>query len=118
MTHTDDQSPHRTERAVSKLLTLEEAGPIQMGFWVPNRVWATAKFLIPLRDEIARKEREGTLTPLTPVMQEFKTWVTTHSVYRMWVNSMIEESNAFVASLDEETRKEIREDGDVLWIAG
>lgn len=28
----------------------ETLGPIQMGFWVPNRVWATVKFLIPLRN--------------------------------------------------------------------
>lgn len=100
----------------SKLLTLEEAGPIQMGFWVPNRVYATAKFLIPLRDMIAAKKAAGTLAPMQPVMQDFKNWVITDSVYRMWVNSMIEQANAFVRGLDEPTRKEIKEDGDVLWI--
>jgi phosphatidylserine decarboxylase len=100
------------------LLTLEEAGPIQMGFWVPNRVWATAKYLIPLRDHIARKRQAGTLAPLQPVMQDFKSWVTSNSVYRMWVNSMIEQANAFVAGQDAKTRKEIKADGDVLWIEG
>jgi phosphatidylserine decarboxylase len=42
----------RIEGTKSNLLTLDNAGPIQMGFWVPNRVWATAKFLVPLRDYI------------------------------------------------------------------
>lgn len=102
----------------SALLTLDEAGPIQMGFWVHNRVWATAKYLIPLREHIAAKKKAGTLEPLTPVMQDFKNWVTANSVYRMWVNSMIEQANTFIANLDEKTRKEIKDDGDVLWIDG
>lgn len=102
----------------SPLLTLEEAGPIQMGFWVPNRVWATAKYLIPLRDYIAEKKKNGTLAPLQPVMRDFKDWVVSNSVYRMWVNSMIEQANAYVAGQDEKTRKEIKGDGDVLWIEG
>lgn len=105
--------------AGSNLLTLDKAGPIQMGFWVPNRVWATAKFLVPLRDYMAAKRKAGTLAPLQPVMQEFKNWVTSNSVYRMWLNSMIEEANAFVSGLDEKTRKHIKDkDGDVLWIEG
>jgi phosphatidylserine decarboxylase len=103
----------------SPLLTLEEAGPIQMGFWVPNRVWATAKYLVPLRDYIAEKRKAGTLAPLQPVIQDFKNWVTSNSVYRMWVNSMIEQANAFVRTLDEKTRETIKDsDGDTLWIEG
>jgi phosphatidylserine decarboxylase len=108
----------RLEGTKSKLLTLDNAGPVQMGFWVPNRVWATAKFLIPLRDHIAAKRKAGTLAPLLPEMQAFKAWVTSHSVYRMWVTSMIDQANAFILSLDEKTRKEIKGDGDVLWIEG
>ncbi|MFN7963239.1 MAG: phophatidylserine decarboxylase associated domain-containing protein [Thermoanaerobaculia bacterium] len=104
--------------AKSPLLSLETAGPVQMGFWVPNRLWATAKYLIPLRDEIAAKKQAGTLAPLTPVMQDFKDWVNSHSVYRMWVHSMIEQANAYVASQDEATRKEIKADGDAVWIDG
>lgn len=103
----------------SPLLTLEEAGPIQMGFWVPNRVWATAKYLVPLRDYIAGKRKAGTLAPMQPVMQDFKNWVTSNSVYRMWVNSMIEQANHFVRTLDEKTRETIKDaDGDTLWIEG
>lgn len=102
----------------SPLLTLEEAGPIQMGFWVPNRVWATAKYLIPLRDLIAAKRKAGTLAPVQPVIHDFKQWVTDHGVYRMWVHSMIEQANAYVAGLDPKTRQEIKADGDVLWIEG
>ncbi len=100
------------------LLTLEAAGPVQMGFWVPNRVWATARFLVPLRKEIAAKRKAGTLAPLQPVLKDLKSWIIANSIYRMWVNSMIEEANAFVASLDEKTKKEIEHDGDVLWIEG
>lgn len=101
----------------SNLLTLDNAGPIQMGFWVPNRVWATAKFLIPLRNAIAAKKEAGTLAPMRPEIQDFKNWVTRHSVYRMWVTSMIEEANAVVSRLSEETREKIKDkDGDVLWI--
>lgn len=102
----------------SGLLTLEEAGPIQMGFWVPNRVWATAKYLVPLRDHIAAKRNAGTLAPLQPVLQEFKDWVISNSVYRMWITSMIEQANAYVMGLDEATRKEIQGDGDAVWIEG
>jgi len=105
------------EGSKSNLLTLDKAGPIQMGFWVPNRVWATAKYLVPLRDFIAAKKEAGTLTPMRPEIQEFKAWVTSDSVYRMWVNSMIDQANAFVQTLDEKTREEIKDkDGDVLWI--
>ena len=42
-------------------------------------------------------------------MQDFKSWVTSNSVYRMWLNSMIEEANAFVRGLDEKTRKAIKD---------
>ena len=108
----------RIEGANSNLLSLDNTGPIQMGFWVPNRVWATAKFLVPLRDAIAKKKKAGALAPLRPELQDFKTWVTSHSIYRMWVTAMIDQANAFVWSLDKETRKEIKGDGDVLWIEG
>ncbi len=107
------------EGANSNLLTLDNAGPIQMGFWVPNRVWATVKFLVPLRELIKEKKKNATIAPLQPEIQEFKNWVTSHSVYRMWVTSMIEQSNAFVLTLDKETREQIKDsDGDVLWIKG
>ena len=105
------------EGSSSNLLTLDNAGPVQMGFWVPNRVWATAKFLVPLRDYIAAKKKAGTLTTMIPEIQEFKAWVTSDSVYRMWVNSMIDQANAFVQTLDEKTKEQIQDqDGDVVWI--
>ncbi len=105
--------------AHAKLLTLDKAGPVQMGFWVPNRVWATAKYLVPLRDEIAAKKRDGTLAPLREEIQSFKGWVTANSVYRMWVTAMIDQANGFVLTLDERTKEEIKdEDGDRVWIKG
>ena len=112
-------TPANPEDSHFHLLTLEQTDPIQMGFWVPNRIWATAKYLVPLRKLIADKKAAGTLTPMTPVMMTFKEWVTAHSVYRMWVNMMIDQANAFVETLDEQTKKEIVDhDGDVLWIEG
>lgn len=107
-----------TKGTKSGLLTLDNTDPIQMGFWVPNRVWATANYLIPLREHIAAKKQAGTLAPLIPVMEDFKSWVTSNSVYRMWVNAMIEQSNDFVRSLPASTRKQIKKDGDILWIEG
>jgi len=79
----------RIESTKRNHLTLENAGPIQMGFWVPNRVWATAKFLVPLRNYIAAKKAAGTLAPMWQVIIEFKSWVVNHSIYRMWVTAMI-----------------------------
>lgn len=105
------------QEAALNLLSLENTDPIQMGFWVPNRVWATAKFLVPLRNSIKAKKEAGTLTPMQPEMQEFKSWISRHSIYRMWVMAMIHQSNEFVKTLDEQTRKEIKDkDGDTLWI--
>lgn len=98
------------------LLTLDNAGPVQMGFWVPNRVWATAKFLIPLRKHIAQKKASGTLTAMRSEIQEFKDWITHHSIYRMRVMTMIDEANAFIQGLDEQTKLEIEDDGDAIWI--
>ncbi len=118
MTRSHNQAPN----VGHSLLTLGEAGPIQMGFWVPNRVWATAKFLIPLREHIAAKRKDGTLAALTPEMKYFRAWVTGHSVYRMWVNSMIKESNLFVLTEffmgQDEAIEEIIKDGDKFWIHG
>jgi phosphatidylserine decarboxylase len=107
-----------TKGATTGLLTLENSGPIQMGFWVPNRVWATAKFLVPLRQHVAAKKKAGTLAPLIPTLHDFKAWVTSNSVYRMWLMSMIQQANAYISSLDEKVRREITKDGDTLWIEG
>lgn len=104
------------EMLEKNMLTLEGHDPIQTGFWVPNRLWGTARFLAPLRDLIKARRADGTLTPLTPVMLEFKEWVNTHAAYRMWVNSMIEQGNAFVAASSQRTQKQISKDGDALWI--
>ncbi len=101
----------------SRLLTLETAGPVQMGFWVPNRVFATAKYLKPLRNHLARKKRAGTLTPMRQEVLDLKEWVIQHPSYRMWVCSMIEQANAFVTQLDDAILEHIEdEDGDALWI--
>jgi phosphatidylserine decarboxylase len=107
------QKAHRR----SRLLTLEEAGPVQMGFWMPNRVWATAKYIRPLRNHIATKRAAGTLTPMRPELTELKHWVSENPVYRMWVCLMIEQANAFVTTLDDTTLEQIEDkDGDALWI--
>lgn len=104
------------EMLEKNMLTLEGHDPIQTGFWVPNRLWGTVQFLAPLREMIKAKREAGTLKPMTPVMVAFKEWVNTHATYRMWVNSMIEQANAFVASTSKRTRKKISKDGDAVWI--
>ncbi len=127
---------NQVEGTTLNLLTLDNAGPIQMGFWVPNRVWATAKFLVPLRKSIAAKKKAGTLARMQPELHEFKEWVTHNSVYRMWITSMIEQANEFILKLlidliDVKDIKtmiislaqvidtlEILEDGDTIWING
>lgn len=91
MAHSDRSSPATQPRKTpppvegsgSNLLTLDNAGPVQMGFWVPNRVWATVNFLVPLRDYIDAMKKASPLAPMQPQLVEFKHWVTTHSVYRM-----------------------------------
>mmetsp|Transcript_7309 Transcript_7309/g.6555 ORF Transcript_7309/g.6555 Transcript_7309/m.6555 type:complete len:458 (-) Transcript_7309:46-1419(-) len=99
-----------------QLLTLENAGPIQMGFWVPNRLWATAKYLIPLRKEIEYKRKSNTLKPFVIEVINFKEWVSSNSIFKMWFNLMIDQANDFISNIDEETRREIEKDGDVIWI--
>ena len=112
----DGDQTASTTGSRSKLLTLGTAGPVQMGFWVPNRVWATARFLAPLRDSIAAKRKAGTLGPMRDEVREFKEWVSGNSVYRMWVTAMIGQANAYVQLLDEGTKQEIEGDGDRVWI--
>jgi phosphatidylserine decarboxylase len=97
-------------------LSLDNASPIQMGFWVPNRIWATANYLIPLRDFVAQKKKDGTLTPMGEVMSNFKYWVTTHGIYRMYMTQMIDQANAYLEGLDEETKHKIKGDGDFTGI--
>jgi phosphatidylserine decarboxylase len=107
----------RVEGSGKSVLTLDNAGPVQMGFWVPNRVWATSKYLVPLRDHVAAKKKGGKLAPLHSAVAELKQWVSSHGVYRMWVESMIDESNEFVRTLDAGTKKNIKDgDGDAVWI--
>ncbi|AMO54825.1 phosphatidylserine decarboxylase family protein [Endozoicomonas montiporae] len=114
-----EQRPQKThpgqQQMNSSISTTKD--PVQMGFWVPNKEWATAKYLVPLRDSIAQKKANNQLPPLQPEVAEFKDWITSHSVYRMWLTSMIDDSNAYVRSLDSSTKQKIRsKDGNFFWI--
>lgn len=116
------QGEQRTEAAnvshnSASFKIYEPSEPIQKGFWVSNKEWATAQYLVPLRDSLAQKKANHRLPPLRPEVAEFKQWVTSHSVYRMWLTSMIDESNAYVMSLNEATKDKIKsKDGDFFWI--
>ncbi len=94
---------------------VEQLDPIQMGFWMPSRAWATKRYLVPLRRELAERLRVGTLPALTPVMTDFKQWIEDNSIYRMWVHKMLNEANAFMVLLrifDPEAICDISKDGD------
>jgi len=88
-----------------------------MGFWVPNRVYATVKFLAPLRQHMNTLRDSKNVIPLHGAVASFKVWVTSNSTYRMWVNSMIDQANAFVQTLDDRTKAEIETYGDIIHIA-
>lgn len=112
-----NQSQTRSiEGEQSNSLNLQTTDPIQMGFWVPNRIWATSNFLVPLRKHINDKKLADALEPLHPEIQKFKSWVISNSVYRMLLSLMIEQSNSYIQSLDAKTKQEIRSDGDAIWI--
>lgn len=106
----------------STSLPIQYADPIQMGFWTPSGSWATARYLVPLRKELAARKAANSLTPLIPEMLAFKEWVSTNAIYRMWITRMIDEANAFIAEKvimgDLSDIEEILEDGDRVWIAG
>ncbi|UTW62843.1 phophatidylserine decarboxylase associated domain-containing protein [bacterium SCSIO 12741] len=115
-----------TEISPSQLLTLENTDPIQMGFWVPNRIWASAKFMAPLRKHIEKKRAEGTLKDWVPVIAQFQTWLFNTTVFypktQSWqtyayvLQEMIDQSNDFMAHQDQAIRDEILEDGDTIFI--
>lgn len=110
---------NRRTYTAEDLISLSEQGPAQAGFWVPNRLWATQFFLVPLRHSIADKKAAGTLRPLQPVIKNFKIWIESHSIYRMAVVRMIDEANAFILQLPSGTISTIEEkDGDATWIDG
>ncbi|KAF2445256.1 phosphatidylserine decarboxylase-like protein [Karstenula rhodostoma CBS 690.94] len=98
------------------LMNPHDDGTIQMGFWVPNRVYATVMHVYPLRDEIASLKKQNELPSLHPVVQTFKTWVEANSIYRMWINSMITQANDYVLTCGLENDIQILRDGDGLWI--
>lgn len=97
-------------------LNLGNTDPLQMGFWVPNRLWATKHYLVPFGNMLREKQKKGTLKPLTLVIIEFRAFIERHSIYRMWMSSMIQETNDFLNTLDQATKDEITGFGDDLFI--
>eukprot|EP01130_Rhizamoeba_saxonica_P012055 TRINITY_DN5044_c0_g1_i1.p1 TRINITY_DN5044_c0_g1~~TRINITY_DN5044_c0_g1_i1.p1 ORF type:complete len:445 (+),score=120.67 TRINITY_DN5044_c0_g1_i1:33-1367(+) len=88
---------------------------LQQGFTIPNQEWAE-QFLIPLRDELQELEEADELPPLTPAISAFKQWVSRNSVYRMLVNLMIEQTDAFILLASGETVAAIESHGDTVFI--
>ncbi|MGD8777658.1 MAG: phophatidylserine decarboxylase associated domain-containing protein [Ignavibacteria bacterium] len=93
-------------------LKIAEMDPVQKGFWVPNRVWVTTEYFIPLRKELIKRRREGLLPALSPVMEEFKNWVDNNPVYKEKLTAMLIEVGLFIKTTNPEIIKEIAEDGD------
>lgn len=89
-------------KCTSVLQAMASVVTYQMGFWVPNRVWATATYLIPLRENIKEKRMEGTLTEMTDVVTRFKIFVETNRIYRMRMNLMFEQANEFTSKLSDD----------------
>lgn len=106
-----------SEEDAQDMLTLGTAGPVQMGFWVPNRVWATAKYLAPLCRSIEARRQANELPEWEPVLVDLSAWIASHSVYRMWMTSMIDEVNAFIAANPGDVAP-IKGYGDVTSISG
>ncbi|KAF6745484.1 Phophatidylserine decarboxylase-domain-containing protein [Ephemerocybe angulata] len=102
----------RLETTGRQLLTLEKDGPIQMGFWVPNRVYATVKYLVPLRQHIETLRAQNALRPVHDTISTFKQFIEANGIYRMLVNRMLDEANAFIATCDPATIAEIQAFGD------
>lgn len=91
---------------------IAEMDPIQQGFWVPSRLFATEKYFIPLRKELIARKKAGQLPSFVPAIEEFKTWVDNNLVYKEKLEVMLVEVGAFIASVSPDLLKEITEDGD------
>ncbi|KAF6743891.1 Phophatidylserine decarboxylase-domain-containing protein [Ephemerocybe angulata] len=104
----------RTETTGRHLLTLEEDGPVQMGFWVPNRVYATINYLVPLRKHLDTLRDQHAMPPLHDTISTFKQWIEANGVYRMLVSRMLDEANAFLANCPQDIVAQIKGDGDTV----
>jgi phosphatidylserine decarboxylase len=88
--------------------------PVQTGFWIPGKRWATEKYLKPFWFYMQRQREAGLLKPMLPVIRDFKAWTTGSAVHRMLTVSMINTSNDYVRSISKKTRKAMHGVGDTL----
>ena len=91
---------------------ISEMDPVQKGFWVPNRVWVTEEYFIPLRKELIARKSEGRMPALSPAIKDFKNWVDNNHEYRDKLKGMLKEVGHFIKTKNPEIIKEIAEDGD------
>lgn len=90
--------------------------PVQVGFWVPNKRWATSRYIKPLHAYVLSKKKSKSLYPVSPAIRIFKRFIESNSVIRMLVTSMITQSNLYSLSRDGKEQKEILGVGDDLML--
>lgn len=91
---------------------ISEMDPVQKGFWVPNRVWATVEYFVPLRKEMIRRKKEKLLPPMCDAMKDFIKWVDNNKHYKTELEDMLLEVGKFIRDKSPEVLEEIAEDGD------
>ena len=93
-------------------IKITEMDPVQKGFWVPNRVWVTEEYFIPLRKELIARKRENRLPALSQAIVEFKNWVGSNPEYKFKLEAMLVEVGFFIKTINPKILEEIAEDGD------
>lgn len=91
---------------------VSQMDPVQKGFWVPNKVWVTAQYFVPLRKEMIRRKKENSLPAMCEAMKDFIQWVDDNKEYKNALEAMLIEVGEFIRDTSPEVLEEIAEDGD------
>ncbi|CAG8998133.1 MAG: Phosphatidylserine decarboxylase proenzyme [Candidatus Celerinatantimonas neptuna] len=91
---------------------IERMDPVQQGFWVSSRLYATMKYFVPLRKKMIALKKANQLTSWTPAIVNFKEWVDSHHEFKVRIERMLLEVGLFVKESSPEVLQEITDDGD------